>query len=428
MNLLVHAGIRAGLVAYNALLCLARAVRRGPRRPGPDGARILLTGTFRSDAWVEHHLRPLTRSSGCARVTMVATGTMPAIDKVVLVNPPVWLVRIAGSAGARLIVFAVLAFRERPDIVGGFHLLFNGLAAALIAPLAGARSLYFCVGGQMEVLDGGIRAENQLFNRLRTADRVIERLLVKAVRSIDIVVTMGHGAASFFQDRGVGAEFHVIPGGLDPSLYRPSDEPPVADIIFVGRLEPIKRPFLLLEAIARVKMRLPHVTALVVGDGQLRPALEDMARCLGLESTVTFAGHRPDVRELLPRSRVFVLTSESEGVALSLMEALACGVPAVVAQVGDLADVLVDGVNGYLVDSDRPEAFAVRILELLGSDARRRALAVAARRGAQAYSAPAITRRWDAVFGAGQPADPAVELTAVGEAAASSGIRATSGW
>jgi glycosyltransferase involved in cell wall biosynthesis len=102
--------------------------------------------------------------------------------------------------------------------------------------------------------------------------------------------------------------------------------------------------------------------------------------------------------DLLARARTFVLTSQSEGVSLSLMEALACGVPAVVANVGDLGDVLVHGVNGYLVDGDAAGAFADRLTELLSNETLRRRFAAAARSSAGEYGVDAIVRRWEEVL------------------------------
>jgi len=392
---LTHIGVRSALAVYGAALAGARLVRRQPRPIDEGGCDVLLTGMFQSTSWVEHHLRPLALAASCRSVTLVATTPLAPMDKVSVVQPPRWLIRVAGSAGARLLVFTALALRRRPHIVGGFHLLFNGLTAALVAPLAGARSLYFCVGGPAEVLDGGIRAENKLFNRLETADPIVEQQLVRATASFDTIITMGTSAARFLRERGARGEIHVIPGGLDPLTYQPSSLPPETDVMFVGRLAPIKRPELLLDAIRLVADRLPHVRVTIVGDGVLRQALEERSSRLGLTSNVTFAGHRTDVRALLPRARAFILTSETEGVALSLMEALACGVPSIVPRVGDLADVLIDGVNGFLVDEHTPEAFASRINDLLADEPARRTMAAAARGSSEAYAVPAMSRRWE---------------------------------
>src|SRR3954471_14385477 len=392
---ILRALIRTGLFGYGAALRVVRvaAPRRAPSVG--NGLHVLLTGAFESDAWVEHHLLPIARSGACTRITMVATTAIQPVDKITVVCPPQALQRLLGSAAARLLMFGWVAMRDRPDIVGGFHLLFNGLAAALLAPLAGARSLYFSVGGPMEIVDGGIWAENKLFNKLGAPDPVIERQLGGLVRGFDIVITMGTRSAQFLRERGATGEIHVIPGGVDADTYRPSAQPPVIDLIFVGRLAPIKQLPLLLQAVHLVKEQVPTVSLTIVGEGELRQRLEASVRALGLASNVRFAGQRDDVSELVSRARMFVLTSKTEGVSLSLMEAFACGVPAVVTDVGDLADVVTDGVSGFLVADGSAERFAARVVELLRDEPLRRRFAVEALRASGTYRMDAITRRWD---------------------------------
>ena len=409
---IVHAILRLALAIFGGVL---RLVRRLAPRPGParGNCEMLLTGAFQSDAWIAHHLLPLARSRACAKVTMVAAVPMSGAERVHVVCPPAWLVRIAGSAAARLMVFAVLAIRTRPDIVGGFHLLFNGLAASLIAPLVGARSLYFCVGGPMEVVDGGIWAENKVFNLLKAPSKAIENQLVRLIAECDIIITMGTRAAVFMRERGVSAEIHVIPGGLDTLEYAPTDRTTTRDVVFVGRLAPIKRLDLLLAAIALVKRGIPDVRVSIVGDGPLRGSLEQMVNQMGLAGNVVFEGHRSDVSSILAEARIFVLTSDTEGVSLSVMEALACGVPAVVSNVGDLGDIVDDGRNGFLVDGRTAEAFAARISEMLADEPRRLRFAREARLTASRYEIGAISGCWDVVLGHSAPsAAPALGGTA----------------
>jgi glycosyltransferase involved in cell wall biosynthesis len=123
----------------------------------------------------------------------------------------------------------------------------------------------------------------------------------------------------------------------------------------------------------------------------------------GLAANVVFEGHRSDVSSVLGDARLFVLTSDTEGVSLSLMEAFACGVPAVVSNVGDLADVVVDGRNGFLVNERTPEAFAARISEILLDEPRRLRFAREARLAASRYETGAIVRSWDSVLGNPSP-------------------------
>jgi glycosyltransferase involved in cell wall biosynthesis len=399
-QLLIRGAIRGFLATYTLAVGLAR-LGWGRRRPiGPEGADILLTGTFHSDNWVGSHLRPLAQSAHCRRIRVVTVSSLPCIDKVEAIYPPAWLVQVVGKVAARLITFMRAGISERPDVVGGFHLLFNGLAAALLARMTGARSLYFCVGGPTEVLDGGLQSENRLFERLEQPDPFVERQLLRAVAACDLVVTMGTRAVRFFRQRGVETIFHVVPGGIDARRFSAPAASARTDLVFVGRLAPIKRVDIFLEVVARLKTVRPEVSAMVVGDGPLRPSLEAQARALGLERHVRFAGQQRDVEEWLRGARIFVLTSETEGLALAMMEAMLCGLPVVVPRVGDLADLVEDGVNGYLVRGRTPEAFAAPLLELLSDEDRRRGFGQAARRAAERYEVGATTRSWDAILGA----------------------------
>lgn len=397
-----HVLMRQMTLGVNILIGMAKLVGSfGPRprrRVPQDGWHILLTGSFHSDNWIRAHVLPLVRSRDCTRVYVVSAVPLPALPKVVAVYPPPWLVRVVGATAARLLVFLQTAILRRPDVVGGFALLANGLAAAIVAPLVGARSLYFCVGGPIEVLDGGVYTESGPLARMQTPDRVVERRLLRTVGAFDLVITMGTGGREFFRDRAVPAPIHVVSGGIDADKFQPAAEPPVVDLVLIGRLVPIKRVDTFLHALRLVTARVPGATAAIVGDGLLRPNLEELARELGLADRVTFVGATGDVDAWLKRSRIFVLTSESEGLSLALMEAMMAGLPAVVSRVGDLADLVADGVNGFLVDPHSPAAFAERIAELLRDESRRQAFSNAARDAAMTYETANTTRRWEAIL------------------------------
>lgn len=400
-----HAGLSAALGVcldvHAAMVQLAARVSR-PRPIAPDRPLdILVTGTFHSDNWLAAHLTPLVGSSLCGRVRMVATRTVPALPKVEQVQPPRWLRQLLGDVPARLTTFAWVALRTRPDVVGGFHLLFNGLASALLAPLVGARSLYICVGGGAELAGGGLQSENRLFGRLLRPEPELERRLSRAVQAFDDVVVMGTGAMRFLRERGVTARIHVVPGGVDGARFRPAQAPARYDLVLAGRLVPIKRVDVFLQAVSQVARMRPDVRAVIVGDGTLRGELEALAQALGLREHVVFAGRRDDVETYLQSSRVFVLTSDSEGLPLSIVEAMMCGLPVVAPDVGDVGDLVRDGENGFLVRERWPDAFAHRLLELLTDEPRRCRLSASARTAAQALETAHVSPRWDAILGAG---------------------------
>lgn len=383
-----------GLIDLHCLLW--RLLRLIPRRGlAQDHPRtILLTGKFFSTNWIMNHLRPLAVSEGCSRIWIVCTLRIPHTNKVIHVQPPDWIVRVIGETPARLLVFVWLAVRYRPDLVGGFHLLVNGLAASLVAAACGARSVYICGGGPREVLDGGIHG-NRVFARLGSPDPILQAKLVRAVNCSDIVVTMGNRAIEFFRDRGVRSRFAAIPGGIEvPVACVCAQSPKVYDLILIGRLGPVKRVDLFLEAVRCLVENRPQTRAVIVGGGDLESPLRGLAEKLGLTRNVNFVGQQANVLEWLRKARIFVLTSDSEGLSLALMEAMACGLPAVVSHVGELGELVVDGVNGYLVQERRGVAFAARISRLLEDAALETAMSAAALKAAQKFTLERTAERW----------------------------------
>ena len=383
---------------YFAKLAIARAIGGVPWKPKPGGYRILVTGTFFSENWVSAHIRPLAAAAECEQLYVVSTYPLPDSPKGVAVYPPNWLKKMIGGVPARLLVFLITAMRTRPHLVGGFHLLVNALVANVTARLIGARSMYFCVGGPMEVLDGGIWAENRLFGTMETPDPVVERQLLRAVNTFDQVITMGTRAVEYHRRHGANTRFDVISGGMNPATFFPGDEPPTTDLVLVGRLTEIKRIDVFLRGVRHAVQRCPSLSATIVVDGDLRESLEQDAKALGIADHVRFVGQQSNVADWLRKSRIFVLTSDSEGLALSLMEAMSCGLPAIVTNVGDLPDLIEDGVNGYLVPRRDAEALGERIVELLNDEQRLGRFSKAAREAAMYHETSRVSGRWDQIL------------------------------
>ena len=385
------------LVLVVALACV-RLIGRRWRPVSGDGCEILLTGRFDSNNWILNHLGPLSASERCSRLWMVSTNPVPALPKVTAVYPHQWLVRILGATPARLLTFAWVAIRRRPDIVGGFSIMVNGVAAVLVGRLVGARSIYFCVGGPAEIHDGGVHSVESPFRKMETPDSVVECRLLQIIAESNTIITMGTRAVTFFRDKGIDVDFHVVPGGIDSTRFRLTEETPLYDLILTGRLVEIKRIDVFLQAVKGVVDRISDVSAVIVGDGRLRDELHALSVNLGIDRHVSFVGHQEAVETWLRKSRVFVLTSDSEGLSLSMMEAMMCGLPAVVSDVGDLGDLVEDGVNGYLVPRRSPELFAERLAELLSDKQKLGSFSQAARRAAMRCETRATIQRWDNVL------------------------------
>jgi len=133
----------------------------------------------------------------------------------------------------------------------------------------------------------------------------------------------------------------------------------------VARLTPVKNHACFLQAARKVLGRFPNTKFLIVGDGELREALESMAEGLELSDNVIFTGSRSDVPQLLSILDVSVLCSFSEGMPNAVLESMASGKPVVVTDVGGCSEIVKDGEDGFLVASDNPHALAEKIKRLL---------------------------------------------------------------
>ena len=392
--------IPARLIAYAVVLSsewiarLAERFGRAKHRRLPAGpVHVLLTGTFHSDNWLHAHLRPLAASAECRSVTVVSDRRMGPVPKVKYVTPPTWLRKSCGRIVARSLTYLFTAFRERPAICGGFHMLCNGMLALVAARLTGAKALYFCVGGKTEIIGGGVYCENDIFGKIGRHDRRLEDMLLGVIRHIDAVVTMGTGAKRFFRERGIDVAIYVNPGGIAPPSVAESNGKDV-DLIITCRLAPVKRLDVFLRIVRAVADRRPGLKAVIVGSGREERMLRELKIELALDGILEMPGQQADVQPWLRRARLFMLTSDSEGVPLAIMEAMQLGLPCVASSVGDIADLVRDGANGYLVPRRNVEAFARRVLELLENAKLLDQLSLEARQAADGYTLEAAAEKW----------------------------------
>jgi glycosyltransferase involved in cell wall biosynthesis len=177
----------------------------------------------------------------------------------------------------------------------------------------------------------------------------------------------------------------------------PRADPPV--VLALGRLGPDKGSYLLLAAFAAIAQRHPAATVVMAGDGEVEGVLA-AARAAGLADRVSVPGwvDRAEVDRLLRTATVFALPSRIEGLPMSMLEAMAHGLPVVVTPVGGIPDVVTDGVDGRLVRPDDPEGLAAALDSLLSDREAAARLGAAARRVmAEEYEIHVVAERVAAV-------------------------------
>lgn len=204
----------------------------------------------------------------------------------------------------------------------------------------------------------------------RTLALRTDRLVAVGERVRDELLAAGVGKPEQYAVIGPGVALRAGPGRRAARRRLRLSETD-AVVAFVGRLAGIKRPDRVLE----VARRLPDAVFLVVGDGSRRAQLEAAAG-----PNVRFLGWRDDVETVYAAADVALLTSDNEGMPVTLVEAALAGLPAVTTDVGSAGEVVADGVTGTVVPID-VEALAEAVRHLLSDDGerRRRGRAAAAR-------------------------------------------------
>ncbi|QDV39717.1 glycosyltransferase [Tautonia plasticadhaerens] len=200
----------------------------------------------------------------------------------------------------------------------------------------------------------------------------------------DRVVGVGRAVRkALIENEGIPAErVEVVYNGID---LDPSDtdgdregvrrelgigpDDPMA--IQVARLDPLKDHVAAVRAMGLVTRRHPDARLVLVGEGPERPAIEREVRRLDLGRNVLLLGLRRDVSRLLSGADLALLTSISEGIPLTLIEAMAAGLPVVSTDVGGVAEVVEPGRTGLLAPAGDPEAIADRVATLIGEDRQR---------------------------------------------------------
>jgi glycosyltransferase involved in cell wall biosynthesis len=206
----------------------------------------------------------------------------------------------------------------------------------------------------------------------------------------DRVIVVSRGVRSVMEAAGIGSERLrlVYEGVPDPApapggrkalaeLGVPEQAPVVGN---VAALTGHKDHATLLEAMAILRPQQPQAWLVILGEGELRGALEARAHALGLSDRVVFAGFRRDLDRLLPAFSVFCLSSQLEGLGTSLLDAMAYGLPIVATAAGGIPEAVADGVTGRLVAPRDPQALARALAEVLCDDGRRAAWGAAGRR------------------------------------------------
>lgn len=321
------------------------------------------------------------------RIDAVVVGTDRSVVDRIASNrpgtPTVLLPVIGGKWSVRAIVAHARAFRRlRPDVV---HVNVNATGASPWAILA-ARAAPGARVVAVEHLPHPIRRR-----RRRLLARVTSKLLAAHV-------AVGERSAGDTA-RFIGvprASLRVIANGVPDvdlaPLPRPAAGPTVGSL---GRLEKQKA----YDVLVRALPGLPACTAVIVGEGREREPLVRLAESLGVSERLVLHGWSDEARRHLTTFDVFVLPSRSEGLPLALIEAMLAGLPVVASDVGDVREIVEEGITGLLVQPEDATGLTMALESLLRDPLLRSAMGERGRRRAlDLFSVGAMASSFEALY------------------------------
>jgi glycosyltransferase involved in cell wall biosynthesis len=312
-------------------------------------------------------LIPLLAERG-AQVGVVCLAREGALFEVLRrAGVPVVCLHMSGRTDPRAWRRALGYARPRPDAVvsRGVSGLIAGEAIARRASAPHVVNEHTPLTADGELLP--LRPHQRTLTRLAAPG--VERVIAVATRQREPLVRLGYRRE----------RIEVIANGIEP-LSAPADAARLAApgefaVLCLARMQPEKRVDLFVRAVASARRADPRIRGFVAGDGDQRPQLERLADGSGVE----LLGERSDTTALLAGADAFALTSAAEALPMSILEAMALGLPVVAPDLGGVADAVVPGETGVLTVPGQAAAVEEALLELAGDRERARRLGEAGR-------------------------------------------------
>ncbi len=265
-----------------------------------------------------------------------------------------------------------LVRRLGPDIVHA-HDAHGAAMAALALSLAGSRRAPILVAARRVDFHVGKNAFSRWKYRqvdcFICASRLIQSMLVQDGVEGDRTTVVYEGVDLERVTRAPSVDAHA-------AFSLPADAPIVGN---VAALVPHKGQRYLIQAAALVITEIPEARFLIVGEGELHASLAQQVRQLHLDQHVILTGFRTDVLSLHKSFDLFVMSSVTEGLGTSVLDAMACGRPIAATRAGGVPEIVVDGETGVLVPVRDAQALAAGIVRLLRDDSLRRRMGQAGR-------------------------------------------------
>lgn len=246
----------------------------------------------------------------------------------------------------------------KPDIVHT-HRTKENILGSLAAFITGCRHSIRTLHGAPEHLPGWRKPTKYLLVWL---DQMTGRYLQ------DFIIAVTYPLAEQVKDIYPGNKIRVVENGLNISsaLKAHKIAPSKFIIGFAGRLVGVKRVDIIIKIARELLDQYPEFEfeVRIYGDGPLKEELEQLNKAMGTEEVISFRGHSNNIHEEIQQMNTFLMTSDHEGLPMSLLEAMLLGVPIIAHAVGGIPKLLREGENGIMIKSQDPQDYANWIHQL----------------------------------------------------------------
>jgi glycosyltransferase involved in cell wall biosynthesis len=246
--------------------------------------------------------------------------------------------------------------QHKIDIVVGVLIYPHGYIGRIISSFKRLPYIHITIAGQREFWFFG---------------RLIELFNLFVFKKSKIITVTGKKTRSYLLAKGYDYnKVVVLPNVIDMNKYQDYEKRREYDVISVSSLDKNKNVSLLLKAIAKIKSTR-EIKALIVGDGPEFSNLIAESKTLGISENIHFEGWIRDEDKIIDyynSCKIYILCSKGEGFPLALIEGMACGCVPIVTDVGDISDLVSNGINGYFIKDYNDENELAFLLELLTSN------------------------------------------------------------
>ena len=218
----------------------------------------------------------------------------------------------------------------------------------------------------------------------------------------DLILSPTNSLAEVLKKYGVEKPINILPNFIDTDFFRPAPESSrdVKSLIYMGRVSDEKSIDQVIKSVAIVKNKISDIKLNIVGDGPARKSLENLVQKLKLEDNVIFSGFAQGQKllDFLWGGSIFITASKSENMPLSVLEAMAVGLPIIGVDALGMPEIVKNDQNGFIIPSDKPEIMAEKILELIENNSLRKEFSLNSRKLAMNYSQEKVIKDLERIY------------------------------